>query len=267
MPAATRGHSTTLSILNTTIRRDAEGRFCLNDCHRASGGEPSKRPGVWLGNAQTQALVAELSDAGIPASPVSVVKGRSRLGPDQGTYVVKELVYAYAMWISPAFHLRVIRAFDAMVQGARPTPAPADIVAQHRQAVALFRSMIQAGRLAGMSREDASRSANAAVKARMDIDLLGALQHDPQAPTHSERNVEAARIDHETPGARNLTEWGLIYELRKLPREKQKKLGIVLKGAMGEGVSKDEMWRTAIELGCASELGNILDLFPPNPTH
>lgn len=113
-----------LTIIETSIRRDAEGRYCLNDCHKASGGEPSKRPGEWLRNDQTKALIAELTDAeipasphetdaGIPASPVSSIKG----GTKQGTYVAKELVYAYAMWINPKFHVQVIQAFDAMVTG------------------------------------------------------------------------------------------------------------------------------------------------------
>lgn len=119
-----------LSILGTTIRQDAEGRFCLNDCHKASGGENKNRPSIWADNSQTKALIAEIqAEAGIPA--LTSIKG----GNASGTYACKELVYAYAMWISPAFHLQVIRAFDALVTGqiAAPALSEQEIVAQALQ--------------------------------------------------------------------------------------------------------------------------------------
>ena len=99
----------TLTIADTMIRQDADSRYCLNDLHKAAGDEPRHRPSRWVENQQTQELAQEIGKAGIPAF-VSV-KG----GTAPGTYVCKELVYAYAMWISPAFHLKVIRAYDAMV--------------------------------------------------------------------------------------------------------------------------------------------------------
>lgn len=104
---------TALSIAGTAIRQDDAGRYCLNDLHKASGGNPNHRPGEWLRNKQTQALAAEIGDAEIPASaPIASIKGGDGA---QGTYVAKELVYAYAMWISPAFNLKVIRAYDQLV--------------------------------------------------------------------------------------------------------------------------------------------------------
>lgn len=102
---------TTLIVANCNITQDNEGRYCLNDLHHAAGGEQRHQPRYYLASQQTKELIAELQgDSGIP---LSVIKG----GRLQGTYVCKELVYAYAMWISPKFHLQVIRAYDAMATG------------------------------------------------------------------------------------------------------------------------------------------------------
>ncbi|MCV5366425.1 KilA-N domain-containing protein, partial [Escherichia coli] len=60
-------------------------------------------------NAKLRWLVGELQICNsVNIEPVNVIRG----GNNQGTYVCKELVYAYAMWISPSFHLKVIRTFD-----------------------------------------------------------------------------------------------------------------------------------------------------------
>lgn len=95
-----------LVVADTNIQQDAAGRYSLNDLHRAAGGEDRHRPNYFLKNQQTAALIAEIEKAGIPA-----IEARQRIG----TFVCKELVYAYAMWISPAFHLQVIRAYDTMM--------------------------------------------------------------------------------------------------------------------------------------------------------
>lgn len=106
-----------LRIIDTIVGQDKEGRFSLNDFHRAAGGEKKHRPAYWLATAQAKDLVSMLaseSEAGNPASPICIIKGNHSSGAAQGTYAVRELIYAYAMWISPAFNLKVIRAFDAV---------------------------------------------------------------------------------------------------------------------------------------------------------
>lgn len=100
---------TELIVCETFIRQDEDGRYCLNDLHRASGANPNHRPGEFMRNKQTRAMVKEIETAEIPA-----VKAHE--GVAGGTFVAKELVYAYAMWISPAFALKVIRTYDALVQ-------------------------------------------------------------------------------------------------------------------------------------------------------
>ena len=104
-----------LVIDNFNISQDAEGRYCLNDLHKAAGGATKHRPAIWLQNQQTLDLAKECEIDGIPS-----IFAKQGLG----TYVVRELVYAYAMWISPSFHLKVIRTFDAVATGVQQFITP-----------------------------------------------------------------------------------------------------------------------------------------------
>jgi len=103
-------NTSALTIANTLIKQDENNLFCLNDLHKAAGNEPKFKPSLWLRSQQSKDLISELSTYSCLA-PIEVHKG----GKTPGTFVVKELVYAYAMWISPSFHLAVIRAYDALV--------------------------------------------------------------------------------------------------------------------------------------------------------
>ncbi|TFH89144.1 KilA-N domain-containing protein [Vibrio ouci] len=100
----------TLTILSKDIRT-LDDLFSLNDLHKVSGSAPKHQPALFMQNQQTKALIYEIEgDLGIPRSVIA-----QRGGANRGTWVCKELVYSYAMWISPKFHLQVIRAFDAMM--------------------------------------------------------------------------------------------------------------------------------------------------------
>lgn len=116
-----------LVIGEFSIRQDDDGRYCLNDLHKASGDDKKHFPAYFLRNKQTKDLIEEIEryanshigqniNSANLQSAVKVIKGGAE---KQGTYVVKELVYSYAMWISAKFHLHVIRAYDAMVMQFR----------------------------------------------------------------------------------------------------------------------------------------------------
>jgi len=107
----------TLSVGSVPIHQH-DGLYSLNDLHKAGGGDEKHRPNQFLRNEQTQALIAELETARICAV-------RTREGRNGGTYACKELVIAYASWISAEFHLKVIRVFlDAAASPAQPLPPP-----------------------------------------------------------------------------------------------------------------------------------------------
>ena len=108
-----------LVIDGVSVRQYFESNYCLNDLQKAAllaAGENRSSRSLevheFMRRPETKALVELLEEETTGDSrsiPVITIQGRNG-----GTYVCKELVYAYAMWISPAFSLKVIRTFDAL---------------------------------------------------------------------------------------------------------------------------------------------------------
>lgn len=110
-----------LTIASTAIQQDDEGRFSLKDLHKAavaSGITKDIRPNEWLARSKTKELAEILITEKSGNSPIHSTAGRYG-----DTFVQKELVYDYAMWISPAFSLKVIRAYDALILDQPQTQA------------------------------------------------------------------------------------------------------------------------------------------------
>lgn len=100
-----------VTIMDISVRV-LNGLYSLNDLHKASGGNPKHKPAFFLRTDQTKEILTESHNSNSPANTLRVKRG----GSDQGTWVCKELVYSYAMWISAKFHIAVIRTFDAVVR-------------------------------------------------------------------------------------------------------------------------------------------------------
>lgn len=121
-----------LSILKTSIRT-YENLYSLNDLHLASGNDPKHRPTFFVKNQQTQDLISEIQKENIAVLPIKIIRGTQG-----GTYACEELALAYAMWISPKFHLVVLRAFLAMHKGELQNSAqiaPLTITPEQQRAI------------------------------------------------------------------------------------------------------------------------------------
>lgn len=98
--------SNQLIILDQEIR-PYENLFSLNDLHVSSGGNSKHKPSNFIRLDTTKDLIAEIEKE--TPNALRVIRGTQG-----GTYACEELVLSYAMWISPKFHLIVLRAFLAM---------------------------------------------------------------------------------------------------------------------------------------------------------
>ncbi|CAK8738042.1 hypothetical protein SODG_001738 [Sodalis praecaptivus] len=109
-----------ITISGIVIRTDKAGYFRLNDLQKAAKkSEDQKRSErtfeihEFMRRPDTKALIREIENE--TTGKLRSLAFFTMEGRNGGTYVCKELVYAYAMWISPKFHLHVIRTFDAAV--------------------------------------------------------------------------------------------------------------------------------------------------------
>ncbi|MDG6354823.1 KilA-N domain-containing protein [Glaesserella parasuis] len=100
-----------LQILSKSIRTFGN-LHCLNDCHQASGNLQKHKPVLFLRLDSTKELIEEIQKEDPTTQPLKTLRGTQG-----GTYACEELALAYAMWISPKFHLVVLRAFLAMHKG------------------------------------------------------------------------------------------------------------------------------------------------------
>jgi hypothetical protein len=167
-----------ITIAKTLVAVDKEGRFCLNDLHRASGAESRHQPAFFFRRPEIQELEAELNSAPAQSLPTITTQGRNG-----GTYVCKELVYAYAMWISAKFHLEVIRTFDAVATGQAPAAA------RTRSAVSPakeFRAIFGIARLIGLDKNAAAISANQGTAALTGINMLQLMERTHLATPEQE---------------------------------------------------------------------------------
>ncbi len=101
-----------IEIDDVLINQDADGRYSLTDLWKASGGEKKNQPNNWLDSKTTQEKIDYLSSTKQGSLPIAKILGK---GKKQGTYVCKQLVYDYAMWLSPEFNFKVIDTFDAVI--------------------------------------------------------------------------------------------------------------------------------------------------------
>jgi hypothetical protein len=108
--------STSLAVFETDVHLDADGRFSLNDIHKAAMAKghatDSQRPANFLKSAPVSAYIQEIDRDATGIASVLSLKG----GKHQGTYAVRLVALRYAGWLSPKVEVEVYDTFDRFLR-------------------------------------------------------------------------------------------------------------------------------------------------------
>lgn len=127
-------------IDDTKIKQDSQGRYCLNDLHRASGGNPIHAPSQFLRLKGTKDFVSVLDNHNANLhSALEIING----GTNQGCYAVEKLVYKYAAWINTEFEVKVYDTFDKVVKG-KLRPNQTSLIPQSFSEALMLAAQLQA---------------------------------------------------------------------------------------------------------------------------
>lgn len=111
-------------VAGLRVRSNEKGLYCLNDIHKASGGDPKDAPSRWLRLKKTDNLIDSVKKRGVRENLTSqkwllgieTING----GSHSGVYAHELLVISYAGWIDSDFQIEVNHVFyEAMEERAR----------------------------------------------------------------------------------------------------------------------------------------------------
>lgn len=104
-------------VFNKTTIRDRDQFLSLTDMWKASGSSENKRPSDWLATPMAKTLIEYLGEnlnAGF--SGIDLVRS-NRGGNDAGTWAHWHIAFAYAKYLSPAFHVWCNEVVRAVMEG------------------------------------------------------------------------------------------------------------------------------------------------------
>lgn len=126
----------TFNGITAEIPQDEDGRYSLNDLHKAAGGEDRHKPANFMRNDGVKQFIDLLKAEDSNCSEVSTLPIRQTAGRYGGSWVSKDLVYEYAAWISPEFRFKVYRTFEALAAGnTQQAQLLANSVATHQSLI------------------------------------------------------------------------------------------------------------------------------------